>query len=193
MVAEDASVSATLSVRSSSVDVRTDTNTRRISTDANHVNVFQVDNLVTLRQIQPYMYLLPFTFQGWLTNKYWKSATFCKLFTVSVCGPVCQKYCKHGMVMDEYGCPICQCWEPHPCEVAKFFKYCIFSATYIYIKVHMIWYGLSSQIWVLFSINCDALLVGEKLQCHKGYILCNSDGRGQFRRNQTRSSVFACL
>ena len=74
MVAEDASVSAMLSVRSSSADVLTDTNTARISTDAKHVNVFQVDHLVTLRQIQPYMYLLPFTFhQGWLTNKYWKS------------------------------------------------------------------------------------------------------------------------
>ena len=53
MVAEDASVSAMLSVRSSSADVPTDTNTGRISTDAKHVNVFQVDHLVTLRQIQP--------------------------------------------------------------------------------------------------------------------------------------------
>ena len=71
MVAEDASVSAMLSVRSSSADVLTDTNTGRISTEAKHVNVFQVDHLVTLRQIQPYMYLLRFTFhQGCLTNKY---------------------------------------------------------------------------------------------------------------------------
>ena len=68
MVAEDASVSAMLSVRGSSADVQRDTNTGRTSTDAKHVNVFQVDSPVTLRQIQPYLLLLRSTKAGSLTN-----------------------------------------------------------------------------------------------------------------------------
>ena len=119
---EDVSVSATLSVHSSSVDVQMDTSTERISTAAKHVNVFQVDYRFS------YFKTNSISFSLLHSTEYWKPVNSSNYFIVSVCGPVCQKYCKHGMVMDEYGCPICQCWEPHPCEVVNFAKYCIFSA-----------------------------------------------------------------